>query len=82
MAPTLKEMECFLNMCWLKQETGIRNLEIYISTTNVKPKYLPLPIISIESKRQIPPCGMRCNMCDLYKHKECSGCPGAHFRIH
>jgi DNA-binding Lrp family transcriptional regulator len=39
MAPSLKEMECFLNYCWLKQEEGIRNLEIYISTTNVKPRY-------------------------------------------
>jgi Lrp/AsnC family transcriptional regulator for asnA, asnC and gidA len=79
MASSLKEMECFLNYCWLKQEEGIRNLEIYISTTNVKPKYIPMPTISIEEKRQIAPCGFRCNMCDLYKNKECGGCPASHF---
>jgi len=76
---SLKEMESFLSYCWLKQEEGIRNLEIFISTTNVRPKYMPMPIISAVGKKQIAPCGFRCQMCDLYKHKECCGCPATHF---
>jgi DNA-binding Lrp family transcriptional regulator len=78
-APSLKEMESFLQYCWLKQEEGIRNMEIYLSTTNVKPRYIPIPIMIAEKKRAIAPCGFRCNMCDLYKHRECMGCPATRF---
>jgi DNA-binding Lrp family transcriptional regulator len=80
MAPDLKEMDCFLNMCWLKHEEGIRNYDIYISTTNIKPKFLPLQVISHPNKRTgVAPCGFRCNMCDLYKTNTCKGCPATHF---
>jgi DNA-binding Lrp family transcriptional regulator len=80
MAPTLKELESFLNYCWLKQEEGIRNMDIFISTSNIKPKYLPFPVVSFENKRTgVAPCGFRCNMCDLYKNGACHGCPATHF---
>lgn len=80
MAPTLKELESFLNYCWLKQEEGIRNMDIFISTTNIKPKFLPFPVVIFDSKRTgVAPCGFRCNMCDLYKNNACHGCPATHF---
>ena len=79
MAPSFKELECFLNYSWLKNEEGIRNLEIYISTTNIKPKYIPVPMIACEKKRPLAPCGFRCNMCDLFRTGECKGCPATHF---
>jgi DNA-binding Lrp family transcriptional regulator len=80
MAPCLKELECFLNYSWLKHEEGVRNLDMYISTTNVKPRFLPMPMTSSCNKASDKaPCGYRCNMCDLYKKGECKGCPATKF---
>jgi DNA-binding Lrp family transcriptional regulator len=80
MAPNLKDLECFLNCSRIKNEQ-IRDLEIYISSTNVKPKFIPIPTISFEDRKDNAPCGTRCVFCDLYKTKECSGCPATKYPL-
>ena len=79
MAPSLKELECFLNYSWLKKEE-IRNIEVMISSTNVKPIYIPIPLVPTDELQEgRAPCGSRCSFCDHYKTGECKGCPGTTF---
>ena len=79
MAPSLKELQCFLNSSWLKRE-NLNKFEVYFSSNNVKPKFLPLPLIQFDSLASSKaPCGMRCHLCDNYKGGDCPGCPATDF---
>ena len=81
-APSLKELEFFINK-GLKAEEGIRNIETYISSTNVKPRYMPIPLnTSIKKSDKRAPCGASCFFCDYYKNGECSGCRATKFCDH
>ncbi len=78
-AKSLDEMQCFLNMSWIKKES-LRNLEILISTQNVKPNYLPVnmrPTKCLQSNRGA--CGSKCKYCEQFTDGRCSGCPASKF---
>jgi len=78
-APSLNELQCFLNMSWIKREK-LRNIEILLSNENVKPRFLPIKFVPTKClKQNRGACGTKCRLCDQFKDGNCDGCPASSF---
>jgi DNA-binding Lrp family transcriptional regulator len=77
--PSTSDINCFTSNV-IKSDDLIRSYKIFNSTSNVKPVFLPVPILS-SNKRKLDraPCGTNCLFCGMYKDGTCSGCPATKF---
>ncbi len=65
---------CLGSVCSIRTMEGIRRSEVYILSSIIKPKYLPLDFPS-KGRRKVAPCGRKCTECIEYKTQKCLGCP-------
>ena len=79
MARDIKIIDAFLSESWIKHEK-VDLMDVFHSTTNAKPIFLPILHLSEEQKfTKKAPCGRNCQKCEKYIYEVCPGCPATKF---
>lgn len=75
-----QDVDCFIS-CVIQSDDMIRNYQILHCNDQIKPKFIPIPIVSSTSIHKMrTPCGQNCAFCSMYKDAVCKGCPSSYFR--
>lgn len=76
---SLQDIDCFVSNV-IQSDDMIRNYQILHCNAQIKPKYIPIPLMKTDFSQQLrTPCGQNCGFCSMYKDQVCSGCPGSFF---
>ena len=73
-AENMQEAESYLNFCSIKNEPGVRLVDLSFSTKNFHPGFFAIHPIGTNDQ-VISPCSRNCGSCSGYANKTCTGCP-------